>query len=239
MRGVSILFLLPLLMGAAQQDHTCQGGHNCNQGETNAVSQTQAQDQAQEQGQHQETQQTQEAQSVLNSSDAFTVNTDYKRNAPTLYVPSIHPTAPCIVTGGFGLSFPGGGGSLGGGKLDKGCEEREVARMFAEIGAIDLTLGILCNSEAVDRTIGKEDCDAWVLPPEMWYAHMPDEETELQEEMVQQQQIQQQQSDQIAGLLRRIKRQEAKERQDMLDREEADRLWYEQLDELEQKYEVD
>ena len=228
----SLLLLLPLLM-AAGQDHTCQGGHNCN-----AVSQ----DQGQTQTQQQETQQTAEGgQAVLNSADTITsnVNTDYKRNAPTLYVPSIHPTAPCIVTGGFGLSFPGGGGSLGGGKLDKGCEEREVARMFAEIGAIDLTLGILCDSDAVDRTIGKEECDAWVLPPEMWYAHMPDEETELQEEMVQQQQIQQQQSDQIAGLLRRIKRQEAKERQDMLDREESDRLWYEQLDELEQKYEVD
>jgi len=233
----SLLLILPLLM-AASQDHTCQGGHNCNTGGDNAVSQGQGQTQTQQQ----ETQQTAEGgQAVLNSADTITsnVNTDYKRNAPALYVPSIHPTAPCIVTGGFGLSFPGGGGSLGGGKLDKGCEEREVARMFAEIGAVDLTLGILCNSEAVDRTIGKEDCDAWVLPPEMWYAHMPDEETELQEEMVQQQQIQQQQSDQIAGLLRRIKRQEAKERQDMLDREEADRLWYEQLDELEQKYEVD
>jgi len=226
--------------------------HPHGKGTTDVEPQAQEQRQTQTQGQVQETRQTQEAQAilensgnavaeggsaVLNSNGDVNVNTNYKRNAPPVYVPSIHPTAPCIVTGGFGLSFPGGGGSLGGGKLDKGCEEREVARMLAGMGAIDLALDILCSGDPVERTIGQEKCDAWVLPPEMWYAHMPDEETELQEEIHHQQQVQQQQSTQIAELMRVIKRGEAQRRQEQLDKEESDRLWYEALDELEQKYE--
>jgi len=47
---------------------------------------------------------------------------------------------------------------LGGGKKDKGCEEREVARLMAEMGATDVAYAILCASEAVERTIGKDAC---------------------------------------------------------------------------------
>ncbi len=234
---IELLLILPLLM-AAGQDHTCQGGHNCNNGESGVQEQVQDQTQAQTQAAEQ-SQSAEGGNANLTSADSFTVRTDYKRNAPSVHAPSIHPTAPCIVTGGFGLSFPGGGGSLGGGKLDKGCEERETARMLAEMGAIDLSLAILCKSNAVERTVGEEECSAWVRPLELWYVHAPADATVLEESIAQHEELRQQQSTQIAELVEVIKRNERDRRQEILDKEERDRLWYEQLDELEQKYEVD
>ena len=212
---IALWVLSAPLVWASNQDHTCQGGHNCNNGGGDG-GQNQSQDQAQTQTQANE--QTAQGGSavltqgdldvIVNETNTSNVNTDYKRNAPTVHVPSISPTAPCIVTGGFGLSFPGGGGSLGGGKLDKGCEERETARMLAEMGAGDLALGILCSSNAVERTIGRDECDSWQPQLTVLLAHAPEAEEERQEEFVAQQQVQQQQQSQIDELQRRLEKAE-------------------------------
>ena len=130
--------------------------------------QIQGQIQGQEQAQDTQQSQTQSAtggeggaggggDATLTEGDVL-VLTKQRKSTPTVYAPSINPTSPCIVTGGLGVSFPGGGGSIGGGKLDKGCEARETARLFAEMGAPDIGFAILCKSKAVGRTIGEEAC---------------------------------------------------------------------------------
>lgn len=74
-----------------------------------------------------------------------------RRQAPSVFSPSINPTAPCIVTGSAGVSAPGFGLGLGGGKQDKECTLRETARMFAEMGQVSFALQMLCASQAVER----------------------------------------------------------------------------------------
>ncbi len=234
---ISALLLIPLLMASGdyrdQEDDDAQ-----NQSQDQAQTQTQANEQTAQGGEAVLTQGDLDV--IVNETNTSNVNTDYKRNAPTVHVPSISPTAPCIVTGGFGLSFPGGGGSLGGGKLDKGCEERETARMLAEMGAGDLVLGILCSSDAVDRTIGQEHCASWAPPPALVLAHAPQEESERQEEFVAQQQVQQQQQVQIDELQRRLEKAEhrpAATAAPVKKDDSAYREWLKKLDALGKKYE--
>lgn len=96
---------------------------------------------------------------IVDDDSVVNVSTKNERNAPAVYSPSLNPTVPCALTGGFGLSFPGVGGNIGGGKIDKGCEERETARLFAELGYTELALGILCKSKAVERTVTESICN--------------------------------------------------------------------------------
>ncbi len=156
------ILLVLLLAASTAQATNYNKNYNANTNVSKSyAAQDQEQDQNQEQTQKATAEQSQTAgggDSTLTDQSTNTVNTDYKRNAPSINAPAISPTVPCYKTGGLSLGFPGGGGSIGGGKIDKGCEEREVARLMAEMGAVTLALAMLCESEAVERTIGVAQC---------------------------------------------------------------------------------
>lgn len=75
---------------------------------------------------------------------------DYKvdfRNNPNVYTNPPMPTVPCYKTGGFGASGGGVGLSLGGGKIDPYCTEREEIRLGHAIGMVFASTWRWCNLE--------------------------------------------------------------------------------------------
>jgi hypothetical protein len=92
----------------------------------------------------------------------YTSTSTYRevRQVPTAYAPDALPTAPCFkpITGGG--SSPFFGVSFGTGKIDKGCDDRETARIFAQ-GMHNYTAAakILCSTDAAKRAhLTMEDC---------------------------------------------------------------------------------
>lgn len=154
MRSSTLILLIALL--AAPQAFASTYYRN-----DNKQAQGQAQGQHQGQDQSQSTEQSQTAgggESTLTDQSSSVISYEDKRDARSPDAPAINATVPCYKTGGFSLGFPGGGGAIGAGKIDKACEEREVARLMAEMGAVDVAMAILCVSEATERTIGAANC---------------------------------------------------------------------------------
>lgn len=83
------------------------------------------------------------------SDNSVSVETKARRQAPSVFAPAALPTAPCVVATSGGLSVPGGGLSLGRGRIDPECTLRETARMFDAFGEPEFALELLCASEAV------------------------------------------------------------------------------------------
>ena len=98
-----------------------------------------------------------------NNSDNTQIN--YPRQVASAVAPEILPTVPCFKgysAAGQGTVF---GASFGGGKIDKGCEAREVARSFAGIGNKVAAAKILCNQQAAkDAGLTAEECQAFTVP---------------------------------------------------------------------------
>lgn len=101
------------------------------------------------------------------SSNTLSVNERHRRNAPAIFAPSINPSHPCALSWSVGGSGTGGGGLLGRSYKDQGCELRETARLFADMGHTDIAMAMLCNSQAVqgyakgkekEAGIGKDQC---------------------------------------------------------------------------------
>lgn len=81
------------------------------------------------------------------------------RQTPPAYAPDAYPTAPCIKGFSGGASSPLVAGSIGGGKIDQGCDSRETARVFALMGNQEAAAKILCSTDAAKRAhLTIEDC---------------------------------------------------------------------------------
>jgi hypothetical protein len=65
----------------------------------------------------------------------------------TAYAPSTFPTVPCFKTAGIGIQTGLFGGSFGGGRVDTGCDQRELARSYFSIGARLAGCKILVNNK--------------------------------------------------------------------------------------------
>lgn len=56
------------------------------------------------------------------------------RNTPAAFAPTVYPSAPCFKSGSAAGSGPGISLAIGGGRIDKGCERRELIRMAYQMG---------------------------------------------------------------------------------------------------------
>jgi hypothetical protein len=75
------------------------------------------------------------------------------------YAPSSLPSAPCIKGFGVGVQSPSAGISIGGGKVDTGCDERELARSYALLGSKIAACKILVANERSQKAgVTLEDC---------------------------------------------------------------------------------
>lgn len=82
-----------------------------------------------------------------------------EEQAPSMFSPSVYPTAPCINSGSFAGSSKGFGISFGGGKELDGCVNRELIRLAAQMGRVDHALFMLCSQEETIMIFGSvETC---------------------------------------------------------------------------------
>jgi hypothetical protein len=103
----------------------------------------------------------------------YSSNSTYKeqRQTPPAYAPDALPTAPCFKSFSGGGSSPFFGVAFGAGKIDKGCDDRETARIFAQgLRNFSAAAKILCSTDAAKRAhLTMEDCmdyeEAQAPPP--------------------------------------------------------------------------
>jgi hypothetical protein len=82
--------------------------------------------------------------------------------------PDMLPTSPCFKSYGGAAQSGFFGASFGGGKIDKGCDDRETARVFARMGNLTAAGRILCDTPAAKRAkLTQEECMAFVREPEI------------------------------------------------------------------------
>lgn len=85
------------------------------------------------------------------------------RQTPIAYSPESLSTSPCVKGFSGGLSLPGGAGSLGMSKIDKGCDSRQTAVIFHGLGNDTAAAKVLCSTDASKRAkLTLEDCAAIV-----------------------------------------------------------------------------
>lgn len=89
------------------------------------------------------------------------------RQTPMAYAPdAAFTTSPCVKGFSGGVSLPGGAGSLGVSKTDKGCDSRQTAVVFYALGNKTAAARILCSSDAARRAkLTLDDCLAIIVPP--------------------------------------------------------------------------
>lgn len=95
-------------------------------------------------------------------------NTNYNqvRQVASAIAPDAFPTAPCTKSFGGGIQTGIFGASGGGGKIDRGCDDRETARSFALMGNRVAAAKILCQTPAAKRAkLTLEECSTFVQPP--------------------------------------------------------------------------
>ena len=86
------------------------------------------------------------------------------RNTPNAYAPTVYPSVPCFKSGSAAGSGPGISLAIGGGRIDKGCEKRELIRLAYQMGMTSQAEIGWCQ-EAVRTKMfpSLEDC----LPPKV------------------------------------------------------------------------
>jgi hypothetical protein len=92
------------------------------------------------------------------------------RQTATAYAPPAFHTSPCIKAWGAGAQAPVAGLSLGGGKVDKGCDIRETAAEFASQGSLLAYCKVMITEPSAKKAgVTLEDCmavkTAPALPP--------------------------------------------------------------------------
>jgi hypothetical protein len=119
-----------------------------------SASSNQSQDQTQKQSQSQvatggNASSTSAATENGNNSNNTTVEAP-KIPVSTAIAPTVFPTVPCLK--GYGGAVQTGmfGGSFGGGKIDEGCDQRELARSFSGVSKV-AQCKILVNTKAAKK----------------------------------------------------------------------------------------
>jgi hypothetical protein len=77
------------------------------------------------------------------------------------------PTVPCFKGYGAGVQTGLIGGSFGGGKVDQGCDDRELARAFSGPQTIASCKILVSTKKAVAAGITLEDCLPTPVAPQM------------------------------------------------------------------------
>ena len=81
------------------------------------------------------------------------------RNTPAALAPNIYASGPCFKGASGAASGPGFGLSIGGGRIDPGCVEREEIRIAAQIGLTSRALFRWCGLDNnVEEFGSREDC---------------------------------------------------------------------------------
>jgi hypothetical protein len=76
-------------------------------------------------------------------------------------------TSPCVKGFSGGVSLPGGAGSFGASKTDKGCDSRQTAVVFHGLGNDLAAAKILCSTDAAKRAqLTLADCQSIMAPPQ-------------------------------------------------------------------------
>lgn len=86
------------------------------------------------------------------------------KNTPTALAPNIYASGPCFKGSSGAASGPGFGLSIGGGRIDPGCVEREEIRIAAQIGLMDRAIYRWCGLENNVKEFGSRD-DCLSYPP--------------------------------------------------------------------------
>ena len=108
----------------------------------------------------QQTQSNQQTQSTsLTGSNNTTLQYHEVRQVAPAIAPDSFPSAPCIKGYGGAVQTGFAGASIGGGKVDRGCDDRETARSFALMGNRLAAEKILCGTPAAKRAhLTMEEC---------------------------------------------------------------------------------
>ena len=99
-----------------------------------------------------------------NSNDSTTNIAAPRIPVATAVAPPILPTVPCFKGYGGGIQTMAVGGSFGGGKVDKECEARELARSFSGPQTTASCKILLNTKQAKDAGVTMEDCMRPVPP---------------------------------------------------------------------------
>lgn len=96
-----------------------------------------------------------------NSNNTTNISEASKIPVSTAYAPTTLPTVPCFKGYGGGAQTSGFGFSLGGGKVDEGCNAREDARSYMLMGSRTAACKIMITQKASKKAhITMEDCMA-------------------------------------------------------------------------------
>jgi hypothetical protein len=88
------------------------------------------------------------------------------RQTATAYAPPAFHTSPCVKAWGAGAQAPVAGLSLGGGKVDKGCDIRETAAEFASQGSVLAYCKVMITEPSAKKAgVTLEDCMAVKAEP--------------------------------------------------------------------------
>ena len=75
------------------------------------------------------------------------------------YAPTALPSAPCVKSFGGGVQTMAIGGSFGGGKIDQGCDARELARSFSLTGSRIAACKVLVSTKQAKKAgVTFDDC---------------------------------------------------------------------------------
>lgn len=86
-------------------------------------------------------------------------------SSASAYAPTSLPSAPCVKSFGVGVQSQAAGISFGGNKIDTGCDERELARSYALLGAKTAACKILVSNEKSQKAgVTMTDCMGPVAP---------------------------------------------------------------------------
>ena len=92
--------------------------------------------------------------------------TNIPRQTASAIAPDTIPTSPCFKSFSGAGQGPAFGFSFGGGKIDKGCDDRETARLFAVAGNRLAFAKIMCDTPAAKRArLTIDDCSFQVPVP--------------------------------------------------------------------------
>lgn len=119
----------------------------------------------QKQGQSQSSN-NQSSASVEGNNSSYNNVTDIKPASASAITPTLIPTAPCLGSvGGAGQAIAGGG-SFGFTRVDKGCDSRQAALLFAvSLHNPDAAARIMCSTRAAKQAkLTLEQCLAVVAP---------------------------------------------------------------------------
>ncbi len=152
MRTFTTLFLCLVVTASAYATNTPDQEQNQKQYQDQEQKQYQGQDQTAMGGNATATQtQGNQQQVTFTSPDDITV-----RNTVSARVPNLVATSPCFYSWSGGVG--GAGFNIGGGKAkrDPECDKRELARMIAGFGFVDMAMAVACQTEAAINTIGEQ-----------------------------------------------------------------------------------